>query len=109
MIPTAQEFLNNYRFEAGEHIGNRDFDTMARFAIEFAKLHCEEFREDLLKNTKIKEVYFSLEDTPLSLIKEMIENGGAGRYDSYGNAYAVTVSSIDGDSIINSYPLTNIK
>ncbi len=40
-IPTAEEFLNNYRFEAGEHIGNRDLDTIIKFAKDFTKLHVE--------------------------------------------------------------------
>jgi hypothetical protein len=41
MIPTAETFLNKYRFKAGEYIGNSDFDTMALYAKEFAKLHVE--------------------------------------------------------------------
>jgi hypothetical protein len=40
-IPTAEQFLENYRFKAGEHIGNSDYDLMAKYAIEFAKLHVE--------------------------------------------------------------------
>ena len=39
---TAEEFLNNYRFKAGEYIGNSDFDTMAQYAKDFAKLHIKE-------------------------------------------------------------------
>jgi hypothetical protein len=46
-IPTAEKFLNNYRFEAGESIGNRDFDTMALYANEYAKLHVEQIKQFL--------------------------------------------------------------
>jgi len=77
--------------------------------IEFAKLHVEAFREDLIKNVKIKEEYFSDEDTSLTLIKEMVEDGGYGRYDRYGEIYAVDIVSVDKDSILNAYPLIKIK
>jgi hypothetical protein len=40
-IPRAEEFLNNFSFRAGQYIGNRDFETMEKYAIEFAKLHVE--------------------------------------------------------------------
>jgi hypothetical protein len=33
------DLLENYKFKAGEHIGNSDYDLMCKFAIEFAKLH----------------------------------------------------------------------
>jgi hypothetical protein len=36
---TAEELLEKYRFEAGEHIGNRDYDKMCEFAKEFAVMH----------------------------------------------------------------------
>jgi hypothetical protein len=36
-LPTAETLLESYRFKAGEHIGNSDYDLMCKFAIEFAK------------------------------------------------------------------------
>ena len=64
-LPTAEEFLENYRFKAGEHIGNRDFDTMVQYAKDFAKLHVEAATERFVKmtNGNISNVY------PLETIK----------------------------------------
>ena len=77
-IPTAEEFLNNYRFEAGEMIGNRDFDTMALYAKEFAKLHVQAALEEA---SHVLDV----------------------------NADADYVKYPTKDSILNAYPLENIK
>jgi hypothetical protein len=51
-IPTAETLLESYRFKAGEHIGNSDYDLMCKFAIEFAKLHCEAQSKAILKKVK---------------------------------------------------------
>jgi hypothetical protein len=40
-LMTAEELLEKYKFEAGEHIGNRDYDKMCEFAKEFATMHVE--------------------------------------------------------------------
>ena len=58
-IPTAEEFLENYRFKAGEHIGNSDYDLMAKYAIDFAKLHVEAALKNCLDkyHHSIKEGY----------------------------------------------------
>mgnify|MGYP001473433198 CR=1 FL=1 len=86
-IPTAEELLENYRFEAGEHIGNRDYDLMCSFAIEFAKLHVQEALETAYQKSVVEEqeIYDPL-------------NG-----DSW-NQYVLKE-----ESILNSYPLENIK
>jgi hypothetical protein len=52
-IPTAEQFLENYRFKAGEHIGNSDYDLMAKYAIEFAKLHLEAAVGTISKKVKL--------------------------------------------------------
>ena len=83
-IPTAEEFLNNYRFEAGESIGNRDFDTMALYAKEFAKLHVEAALKAASKNASFKHE----EGSVLNPEGDWI---------------------LDHDSILNSYPSENIK
>lgn len=77
-IPTAEEFLNNFRFEAGKVIGNRDFDIMALYAREFAKLHVE---AALKAATHVLDV----------------------------NADADYIKYPTKDSILNAYPLENIK
>jgi HEPN domain-containing protein len=50
-IPTAEEFLENYRFRAAEHIGNSDFDVMIVYAKEFAKLHVKAALEEAANNS----------------------------------------------------------
>jgi len=76
-IPTAEKFLNNYRFEAGESIGNRDFDTMALYAKEFAKLHIEQIKQFLYSEICERRDY-SASRMCEEVIKfiEQIENGG---------------------------------
>lgn len=91
-IPTAEEFLNNFRFEAGEMIGNRDFDTMALYAKEFAKLHVEA----ALKAASENATTMTLEEGFLDTVK--------GIWVKYPKKYIVNK-----DSILNSYPLENIK
>jgi hypothetical protein len=51
-IPTAEEFLNKYKFKSGEHIGNSDYDLMAQYAVEFAKLHVRAALEAAAENAK---------------------------------------------------------
>ena len=76
---TAEEFLNKYKFEAGEAIGNKDFDTMALYAREFAKLHVE------------AALKAALEDSP---------HGSSTDIPSYEDMK---------DAILNAYPLDLIK
>ena len=71
-IPTAEQFLENYRFKAGEHIGNSDYDLMAKYAIDFAKLHVESALKTAQKEAQITD-------------------------------------TIGFQSILNAYPLDNIK
>jgi len=69
MIPAAETFLNNYRFKAGEHIGNSDFDTMAQFAIDFAKMHVQEALEEASTKVSLSYKTAILDSYPSSLIK----------------------------------------
>jgi hypothetical protein len=126
-IPTAEEWIKkHYEEDVKIHFINfsrreNKEQTYKEYAqihplkkleetmIEFAKLHVEAFRQEILKNGKIKEEFFSTEDTSLSSIKEIIANGGYGRYNIYGDVYGVDKVSIDRDSILNNYPLENIK
>lgn len=45
----AEELLEDYRFKAGEHIGNSDYRLMVAFAKQFAKLHLEAQTKTLLE------------------------------------------------------------
>jgi len=57
MIPTAETFLNKYKFKASEYIGNSDFDTMALYAKEFAKLHVEAALKEAQKRHRETQTY----------------------------------------------------
>ena len=85
MIPTAEEFIeDNERFQFYERFGNWEFrwDTVYKFAIEFAKLHVEAALKTVIE--------LDLED--ISKFPE------ANDYDEGLELY-----------ILNSYPLTNIQ
>jgi hypothetical protein len=82
MIPTAETFLNKYKFKAGEYIGNSDFDTMALYAKEFAKLHVEAALKLITTEATVETI----------------------------NKYSPEEQHIvNQDSILNAYPLENIK
>lgn len=104
-IPTAEEFLNNYRFKAGEHIGNSDLDMIAKYAKDFAKLHVAAALEAARENANFKSINSREEYLPegtdrLKVInEEMPDDPKAPWYCTY----------IDKDSILTAYPLENIK
>ena len=91
-IPSAEEFLNNYRFKAGEHIGNSDFDTIAKYAMDFAKLHVKAALDAAANNLKLYENMRS--DTP-----QIMKNPFDTNCDFY----------VDKDSILVVYPEELIK
>lgn len=88
--PTAEELLENYRFEAGEHIGNRDYDLMCSFAIEFAKIHVEEALK-AADNNALSEIV-DWDDSGFNLTEP-----------------ATPIYGVGSASILNAYPLSNIK
>jgi len=71
MIPTAEDLLNKYRFKAGQHIGNSDYDLMAQYAIEFAKLHVQEALKAAHRNMQLpdEDLEFTLDSYSLENIK----------------------------------------
>ena len=83
---TAEELLEKYRFEAGEHIGNRDYDKMCEFAKEFAAMH-------------VKAALRAADNKAEVIIVDWDDRGD----------FKVPTYGVDSDSILNSYPLTNIK
>lgn len=107
-IPTAEEFLNYYKFKAGEHIGNSDFDVMAKYAKDFAKLHVAEALKQATEKANLKVQYgYGLHNNPATIdfqIKEKFASNIPGHGDCSYNI--VTVNEV---SILNAYPLENIK
>jgi hypothetical protein len=84
-IPTAEEF-----FEQSIQRGvNNTHTNYLKTAIDFANLHCEAQQKAILKNVKIKQK------------KKFVQVSSGSEY------YYLTV--IDKKSIINAYPLENIK
>ena len=86
---TAEQLLENYRFNAEEHIGNRDYDKMCEFAKEFAKLHCIEQAKVISEKTKVETDMYSLKNGEKVVFLS----------DVY----------IDKDSILNAFDLDSIK
>lgn len=81
MIPTAEEFyIENSKFRNGDHV----LDTTILLK-EFAKLHVKAALTEASKKAKTKKTYRGNDSS--MLVKKVI----------------------DKDSILNSYPLTNIK
>ena len=81
-IPTAKEYIRTNLTDFWDG-GDAQYteEDVAKGMIEFAKLHVEQ------------------------ALKEASENGQA----KYDNVFEVYVSEVDKDSILNSYPLSNIK
>lgn len=73
-LPTAEELLNNYRFKAGEHIGNSDFDVMIEYAKKFAEIHVEAALKEASEKAKFKESFSGDEYNGLIINKQSILN-----------------------------------
>ena len=78
-IPTAVEFLHNYP-------GEPDDDTIFKAMVEFAKLHVEAALKAASEKVQLSD-----------LLHEFIEDSWEGG------------PFIDNDTILNAYPLDNIK
>jgi len=108
MIPTAEEFFNLKAQQKGwkDHLYYLAFDTantefdknlLIQWTIEFAKLCCAEQAKVISEK-----VILNIDG------KAEISNGQQYLVDS-GNHYCETEIKIDKDSILNAYPLDNIK
>lgn len=86
-IPTAEEFVVKYNSTAQE-------DSLM---VAFAKLHVEAALKAASENAKINVSEGN---------KEVFIGWGAGRTPAYAKE---TIREVSEDSIINSYPLENIK
>jgi hypothetical protein len=87
-IPTAEEAVELWRVQALEAIRNGDGvedDMLEKAFIKFAKLHVEAALKEVIKNGEIVDI-------------SPYKDGGDSSY--FG---------VDEQSILNSYPLSNIK
>ena len=73
--------------------------------IKFATLHVTEALKQAAENAKQNHLYFDKEDN----YEEYMTNKGFLRKDENGDSYGLDVLKINKDSILNSYPLENIK
>lgn len=93
-IPTAEEF-------ALENMQGTDLQEIERALIGFAKIHVEAALQAANKNKKIE--LFVRPDRKGAKYKK-VESGE--NYDIFGT---IQMWKVNKDSILNSYPLTNIK
>ena len=88
MIPTAEDFFNKYRnryqFEEGPSEYLIDIEDFQTAMIEFAKLHVEAALKAASEDADMDNEYY-----------QSVQEGTSGR--------------IDIETILNAYPLTNIK
>lgn len=87
-IPTAEEFLKNYKNDS-DHYADQDYseDRLVRALQEFTKLHLEKCKKEISEKVKLK-----------------------GQLADFDCKFQESNSDgIDKDSILNAYPLENIK
>ena len=97
----------------GKETYDPEYPTVSKYdaleaMIEFAKLHVEAALKEASEKAEIQEDYYSDDNFSLSDLKELADNGYP-RTDNYGEIYAVDIVSINKNSILNAYPLENIK
>ncbi len=92
----ARTLLENYKFKAGEHIGNSDYDLMIDYAKEFARHHVEAALKEAAQKASLLE-----NNKKVASPRYIIEDSN--------NNYNQTEIDIDKDSILDAYPLTIIK
>jgi hypothetical protein len=87
-IPTAEEFLKNYKNDS-DHYADQDYseDRLVKALQEFTKLHLEKCKKEISEKVKLK-------GWLADFACEFQESNSDG---------------IDKDSILNAYPLENIK
>lgn len=113
-IPTAEEFvektnLYSHKDDAGDKVyyDNHTHTLM----IEFAKLHVQKALESATENAKIKTEYYHEEDVGRIRLREILDSSdlASERTDGDGIMYAVDTYEVNKQSILNAYPLENIK
>lgn len=103
-IPTAEEMIESIYIEGtGPGEDSYDDSSIKRIMIEFAKLHVKAALQSAVDKVKTKEIYKpNCEDhTPYM--------GPCCSCGSYYNHDILVGEIVDKDSILNSYPLENIK
>jgi hypothetical protein len=94
-VPTAEEFLQNYKNDS-DHYADQDYSEgrLIKALQEFAKLHVEAALKEASESRCIKmhdKIWFAQSLEPGTKILDRVN------------------ITVDKDSILNSYPLDNIK
>ena len=108
-IPTAEEYIKQYPYVDAFLSSAQGHQVLKDFMVGFAKLHLEACKQDIAENIKLSrassygtynELTANFEPTDESVYVET----------SYGHGdYGYTAVKPDVNSILNSYPSTNIK
>ncbi len=106
-IPTAKLILTEKETYEPEYSTVSKYDALEAM-IEFAKLHVKAALKEASEKANLHEDYYSEDDFSTNELKELA-NEGYPRKDSFGDIYAVDIVSVDKNSILNAYPLENIK
>jgi hypothetical protein len=100
--PTAEEFLDAGLSESGFQFEGQMRNIAKRKLIEFAKLHVKAALEEASNNAKITH-------TEVEVCDNHTPYWGPCGNCGYYSMPTVDVAQINKDSILNSYPLENIK
>ena len=104
-LPTANDILSKKFNELRSSFTLKDVEECM---IEFAKLHCEAQQEAILEKVKLKHDYH--DDVYDSNYCDKVEAEFCSlRTDGDGVPYAADLINVNKDSILNAYPLKNIK
>jgi hypothetical protein len=116
-IPTAEEFFKEFDLNKApiKYSSEEGYAYLAgkrdayKKAIEFAKLHVKAALETAAERVKLRHDYFDEDICSRKELREL-ENKSFhfARTDQDGCLYAVDKVSLNKDSILNSYPETNI-
>ena len=98
-IPTAEELYRDTKINSNLDLFSDDVPHLVKLMIEFAKLHVEAALEEAVEKGLIES----------NLKDKRINNNEIIRNYPPKEEYFVNSITINKDSILNAYPLTNIK
>ena len=103
-IPTVEEFLKGRTWKNGMNLEERIHESM----IEFARLHVEACKKEIAEKASIKHEYQE-EIYNFNYCDNFDEGLCFMRMDEDGMPFGADIVEVNKDSILNAYPLTNIK
>ena len=111
-LVTAEEFIREnltdyWQGGKAQYTG----EDVEKAMIEFAKLHVQAALESAAENARIKTEYYNEEDVGRTRLREILDSSdlASERTDGDGIMYAVDTYEVNKQSILNAYPLNNIK